>query len=74
MDDEKVYFTNHQGENDIRMTKVQQKISGCFRSMKGALMFCRIRSYLSTCRKHGVKASDALNLLFQEKLPDFLSE
>lgn len=73
MDDKKVPFSNNQGENDIRMTKVQQKISGCFRSMKGALMFCRIRSYLSTCRKHGVKASDALNTLFQGKLPDFLS-
>lgn len=74
MDDSKVPFTNNQGENDIRMTKVQQKISGCFRSQKGAEMFCRIRSYLSTCQKHDMRASAALRLLFDGKLPDFLSE
>ncbi|MBW1858036.1 MAG: IS66 family transposase [Deltaproteobacteria bacterium] len=73
MDNERVPFTNNLGENDIRMTKVQQKISGCFRSMDGAKIFCRVRSYLSTCRKHGVKSSHALDLLFNGKLPDFLT-
>jgi transposase len=71
MDNVRVPFTNNLGENDIRMTKVQQKISGCFRSMEGAKIFCRIRSYLSTCRKQDVKASQALALLFNGKLPDF---
>jgi len=71
MDNKHVPFTNNMGENDIRMTKVQQKISGCFRSMDGAKMFCLIRSYLSTCRKQGIKASRALNLLFDGKLPEF---
>lgn len=67
-----VPFTNNQGENDLRMTKVQQKISGCFRSMDGARVFCRIRGFLSTCRKNQVSPADALRDLFQGKFPDFM--
>ena len=67
-----VPFTNNQGENDIRMTKLQQKISGCFRSKEGADIFCRVRSYLSTCRKNNVSATDALTMLFEGRLPDFI--
>jgi transposase len=71
MEHEMVPFSNNLGENDIRMTKVQQKISGCFRSTDGAKIFCLVRSYLSTCRKQGIKSSQALELLFNGKMPDF---
>ncbi len=72
MENEIIPFTNNLGENDIRMTKVQQKISGCFRSMDGAYIFCRIRGYLSTCRKNRMNPSEALGLLFAGELPAFM--
>lgn len=72
MDNEIVPFTNNLGENDIRMTKVQQKISGCFRSIEGAQIFCRIRSYISSCRKQDISSTTALDLLFQGELPGFV--
>ena len=66
-----VPFTNNAAENAIRMTKVHQKISGCFRSEKGAKTFCRVRGYLSMCRKQGLSATQAMELVFNKKLPDF---
>jgi transposase len=73
MTDKAIPFTNNLAERDLRMTKVQQKISGCFRSWQGAKIFCRIRGYLSTCRKHDVSAADALAILFSGNLPAFVA-
>jgi len=70
--DFRVPFGNNQAEQDIRMVKLQQKISGCWRTHEGAQRFLAVRSYISTARKHGHDALEVLGTLAagQPWLPD----
>ena len=69
MTDPGVPFTNNLAEQAVRMPKVKQRVSGCFRTLRGAQSFCIIRSYLDTLRKQGATLFHALTQTFQGNVP-----
>ena len=62
--DFQVEWTNNPAEQAIRMAKLQAKISGSWRSMRGLAAFCRIRSYIATAKAHGIEVFTALRDAF----------
>jgi transposase len=59
-----VSFTNNRAERDLRMSKVKQKVSGCFRSEQYAHAYCRISSYLQTMANKGYNPLVAIQMAF----------
>ena len=57
-----VPFTNNRAERDLRMSKVKQKVSGCFRTERFAQAYCRISSYLQTMRNRGYNPLVAIQI------------
>jgi transposase len=68
--DPHVPFTNNRAERDLRMAKVKQKVSGCFRSEQYARAYCRISSYLQTMTAQGVNPLVAIQLALANTSPD----
>ena len=69
-----VPFDNNQAERDVRNVKTKTKVSGCFRSIKGAQDYLKIMSFISTGNKHGINAFDALTAAFSGNAEIILSD
>ena len=66
--DSHVSFTNNRAEQDLRMAKVKQKVSGCFRTQKYAHAYCRISSYLQTMANKGYNPLVAIQMALAGKV------
>ena len=71
--DSNVSFTNNRAERDLRMGKVKQKVSGCFRNPLYAKAYCRISSYLQTMQYKGVNPLIAIQIALQGKAAQFMA-
>ena len=63
-----VAFTNNRAERDLRMSKVKQKVSGCFRTREYAEAYCRISSYLQTMANKGYNPLVAIQMALSGQL------
>ena len=72
--DPNVSFTNNRAERDLRMSKVKQKVSGCFRKPEYAQAYCRISSYLQTMANRGYNPLVAIQLALSGQLYAFSGE
>ncbi|MHB8255459.1 MAG: IS66 family transposase, partial [Acidiferrobacter sp.] len=66
--DSNVPFTNNRAERDLRMSKVKQKVSGCFRKVEYAEAYCRISSYLQTMANRGYNPLVAIQMALSGEL------
>jgi len=66
--DANVSFTNNRAERDLRMSKVKQKVSGCFRTLLYAKAYCRISSYLQTAANKGINPLVAIQMALAGKI------
>ncbi len=69
-----VPFTNNRAEQDLRMAKVKQKVSGCFRAQIYAEAYCRISSYIQTMSARGYNPMAAIQMAFSGEIYNKLSE
>ncbi len=72
--DSNVPFTNNRAERDLRMAKVKQKVSGCFRSEHYAQAFCRVSSYIQTMQNKGYNPLLAIQIAFAGQAADLGGE
>ena len=69
-----VAFTNNRAERDLRMAKVKQKVSGCFRTRKYAEAYCRISSYLQSMANQGYNPLVAIQIALAGRAVDNMGE